>query len=180
MPLSEDEQRRLNEIERALHGRTRSSPVIPSSGPGDGPASEPAGRSCDDPPAYRATEVVASIVAATPRRGLMGNFQYRITTPDGPGARVEDVLAEAPPVRREPAARERIRALNVAAGRRIAVLDDDPTGSQTVHDVSVVTVFEASEYAAGLAEVGGTCFIRTNTPQPAGGGGSRAHHGRRQ
>ena len=84
-------------------------------------------------------------------------------TPTGPGATVEQVLAAAPPVRREPGARERIRAMNVAAGRRIAVLDDDPTGSQTVHDVSVVTVFEAAEYAAGLAHVGDTCFILTNT-----------------
>ena len=49
-------------------------------------------------------------------------------------------------------------------GRRIAVLDDDPTGSQTVNDVSVVTVFEAAEYAAGLATAGGTCFILT-TPE---------------
>jgi uncharacterized protein YgbK (DUF1537 family) len=66
-------------------------------------------------------------------------------------------------VRHEPGARERIRAANAAAGRRIAVLDDDPTGSQTVHDVSVVTVFEADEYAAGLAAPGSTCFILTNT-----------------
>lgn len=84
-------------------------------------------------------------------------------TPTGQDVLVEDVLAAAPPARREPAARERIGALNVAAGRRIAVLDDDPTGSQTVHDVSVVTVFEAAEYAAGLADVGDTCFILTNT-----------------
>jgi uncharacterized protein YgbK (DUF1537 family) len=75
----------------------------------------------------------------------------------------EEVLAAAPPVRHEPDARERIRAANAAAGRRIAVLDDDPTGSQTVHDVSIVTVFEADEYAAGLAEPGSTCFILTNT-----------------
>ena len=63
----------------------------------------------------------------------------------------------------EPGARGRIRAANVAAGRRIAALDDDPTGSQTVHDVSVVTVFEDAEYAAGLAEPGSTCFVLTNT-----------------
>ncbi len=75
----------------------------------------------------------------------------------------EEVLAAAPPVRHEPGARERIRAAHVAAGRRIAVLDDDPTGSQTVHDVSVVTVFEDAEYAAGLAEPGSTCFVLTNT-----------------
>jgi len=75
----------------------------------------------------------------------------------------EEVLAAAPPVRHEAGARDRIRAANAAAGRRIAVLDDDPTGSQTVHDVSVVTVFEADEYAAGLAAPGSTCFILTNT-----------------
>ncbi len=75
----------------------------------------------------------------------------------------EELLAAAPPVRHEPGARERIRAVNAATGRRIAVLDDDPTGSQTVHDVSVVTVFEADEYAAGLAAPGSTCFILTNT-----------------
>jgi uncharacterized protein YgbK (DUF1537 family) len=33
------------------------------------------------------------------------------------------------------------------AGRRIAVLDDDPTGSQTVHDVDVATVFEPGAVA---------------------------------
>jgi uncharacterized protein YgbK (DUF1537 family) len=73
-----------------------------------------------------------------------------------------DLLATAPPVRHEPRARDRIRAAHAAAGRRIAVLDDDPTGSQTVHDVSVVTVFEDAEYAAGLAEPGSTCFVLTN------------------
>jgi uncharacterized protein YgbK (DUF1537 family) len=75
----------------------------------------------------------------------------------------EEVFAAAPPVRHEPGARDRIRAAHAAAGRRIAVLDDDPTGSQTVHDVSVVTVFEDAEYAAGLAEPGSTCFVLTNT-----------------
>ena len=73
------------------------------------------------------------------------------------------VLAAAPPIRRVPGARERIRAGNVAAGRRIAILDDDPTGSQTVHDVSIVTVFDTAEYAAGLTTPGSTCFILTNT-----------------
>ena len=83
------------------------------------------------------------------------------TNTDGPSA--AEVLAAAPPPRVEPGARQRIRAANAAAGRRIAVLDDDPTGSQTVHDVTVVTVFEDAEYAAGLTEPGSTCFILTNT-----------------
>jgi len=57
-------------------------------------------------------------------------------TPTGPGATVEQVLAAAPPVRREPGAREQIRAMNVAAGRRIAVLDDDPTATESQVDAA--------------------------------------------
>ena len=101
-------------------------------------------------------------------------------TPTGPGATVEQVLAAAPPVRREPGARERIRAMNVAAGRRIAVLDDDPTGSQTVHDVSVVTVFEAGRVRRRAGRRRRHVLHPDEHPQPAGGRGGRAHHGRRQ
>ncbi len=68
-----------------------------------------------------------------------------------------------PPVRVEPDARRRIREALVGSGRRIAVLDDDPTGSQTVHDVAVVTVPDADEIAAGLDRPGSTCFVLTNT-----------------
>jgi uncharacterized protein YgbK (DUF1537 family) len=73
------------------------------------------------------------------------------------------VLAAAPPLRAEAGARQRIRDANVGTGRRIAVIDDDPTGSQTVHDVSVVTVFDDAEYASALADAASTCFILTNT-----------------
>jgi uncharacterized protein YgbK (DUF1537 family) len=74
-----------------------------------------------------------------------------------------DPTANLPPARVEPDARRRIRRALADAGRRIAVLDDDPTGSQTVHGVEVVTVVEPGELAAGLAEAGSTCFILTNT-----------------
>jgi uncharacterized protein YgbK (DUF1537 family) len=74
-----------------------------------------------------------------------------------------DPTANLPPARVEPDARRRIRGALADAGRRIAVLDDDPTGSQTVHGVDVVTVFEPDELAAGLAAAGSTCFILTNT-----------------
>ena len=74
-----------------------------------------------------------------------------------------DPTANLPPARVEPDARRRIRQGLAEAGRRIAVLDDDPTGSQTVHDVDVVTVFEPDELAAGLSEAGSTCFVLTNT-----------------
>ena len=86
------------------------------------------------------------------------------------------VLGAAPPIRRVPGARERIRAGNVASGRRIAILDDDPTGSQTVHDVSVVTVFDTAEYAAGLTEPGSHLLHPDQYPEPAGGRRGRADH----
>ena len=41
-----------------------------------------------------------------------------------------------------PDARARIRTADIRAGRRFAVLDDDPTGSQSVHDVSLVMVLD--------------------------------------
>jgi uncharacterized protein YgbK (DUF1537 family) len=74
-----------------------------------------------------------------------------------------DSTANLPPPRVEPDARGRIRRALAEAGRRIAVLDDDPTGSQTVHGVDVVTVFESDEIAAGLSEASSTCFFLTNT-----------------
>jgi uncharacterized protein YgbK (DUF1537 family) len=83
--------------------------------------------------------------------------------PTSPARQPADVFGEQPPVRVESDAWARIRAAHVTSGRRIAVLDDDPTGSQTVHDVAVVTVLEPKEFAAGLAAPGSTCFVLTNT-----------------
>jgi len=76
---------------------------------------------------------------------------------------IVELLASLPVVRVEPEARRLIRAWRRETGRRLAVLDDDPTGSQSVHDVSVVTVFEDSEYAVALDRAGSSCFILTNT-----------------
>jgi uncharacterized protein YgbK (DUF1537 family) len=83
--------------------------------------------------------------------------------PAVPEKAANTAAGELPPVRVEPDARRRIRRALAEAGRRIAVLDDDPTGSQTVHDVDVVTVFEPDEIAAGLTPAGAACFILTNT-----------------
>jgi uncharacterized protein YgbK (DUF1537 family) len=77
---------------------------------------------------------------------------------DGP-----EIPGRWPPVRVEPNARTLIRAAHRRAGRRIAVLDDDPTGSQTVHDVTVVTGFATEDYRPCLASPGSTCFLLTNT-----------------
>lgn len=50
-----------------------------------------------------------------------------------------------------------------AAGRILAVLDDDPTGSQSVRGVQVVTVFDETEYAAALEHPTPALFVLTNT-----------------
>ena len=58
--------------------------------------------------------------------------------------------------------REDIRRLHQASGRRFVVLDDDPTGSQCVHDVDVLLDTDAALDEA-LADPGSTAFVLTNT-----------------
>ena len=53
--------------------------------------------------------------------------------------------------------------MRAADGLRLGVLDDDPTGSQAVHDVQVVTVLDEKAYGAALGGPAGTCFVLTNT-----------------
>ena len=66
--------------------------------------------------------------------------------------------------------RASIRAMRAEDGLLLGVLDDDPTGSQAVHGVQVVTVLEEEAYAAALAGPAATCFVLTNTPQHGGTG----------
>lgn len=58
--------------------------------------------------------------------------------------------------------RAEIRRLHVDAGRRFVVLDDDPTGSQCVHDVDVLLDPDLP-LDASLADPGSTAFVLTNT-----------------
>jgi uncharacterized protein YgbK (DUF1537 family) len=74
-----------------------------------------------------------------------------------------EVPGRWPPIRVEPDARTQIREAHRRDGRRIVVLDDDPTGSQTVHDVAIVTGFAPEDYRPSLALPGSTCFVLTNT-----------------
>ena len=76
---------------------------------------------------------------------------------------LREMLTALPPELVIADARSAIRATNRATGRRIAVLDDDPTGSQSVHDVSLVTALERVEYERALAEPGSVAFLLTNT-----------------
>lgn len=48
-------------------------------------------------------------------------------------------------------------------GRKIIVLDDDPTGVQTVNNISVYTDWTAQSIAAGFAEKNSMFFILTNS-----------------
>lgn len=47
--------------------------------------------------------------------------------------------------------------------KKIVVLDDDPTGVQTVHDISVYTDWSEESIAAGFAEPNAMFFILTNS-----------------
>ncbi|MBR3458389.1 MAG: hydroxyacid dehydrogenase, partial [Selenomonadaceae bacterium] len=47
--------------------------------------------------------------------------------------------------------------------KKIVVLDDDPTGVQTVHDISVYTEWTEDSIAAGFAEKNPMFFILTNS-----------------
>ena len=47
--------------------------------------------------------------------------------------------------------------------RKIVVLDDDPTGVQTVHDLSVYTDWRCETLESGLAEEGTMFFVLTNS-----------------
>ncbi|HEY2237481.1 MAG TPA: four-carbon acid sugar kinase family protein, partial [Streptosporangiaceae bacterium] len=75
-----------------------------------------------------------------------------------------EVLAAQPPPRPDDEGlRASIRARRAERRLLLGVLDDDPTGSQAVHDVQVVTVTDEDAYAAAFAGAAGTCFVLTNT-----------------
>ena len=88
----------------------------------------------------------------------------------GPAA--ADVFAKLPnALPDDDALRESIRAARAADGLLLGVLDDDPTGSQAVHGVQVVTVLEEDAYQAAFGGAA-TCFVLTNTRslgEPAAG-----------
>ncbi len=67
-----------------------------------------------------------------------------------------------PAVRTLPGARETIRGLNQSGGIKLVVLDDDPTGCQTVHDVKILTTWDR-ETVAETAAHHDIFFILTNT-----------------
>lgn len=55
------------------------------------------------------------------------------------------------------------RAAAVAAGRTLVVLDDDPTGTQTVRDIAVVTAWDTATLATELAAAPACFYVLTNS-----------------
>lgn len=56
-----------------------------------------------------------------------------------------------------------LAALHRRVNRQVIVLDDDPTGTQTVHDVPVITRWEYEDLVQALNEPAGVVYVLTNS-----------------
>ena len=74
-----------------------------------------------------------------------------------------ELLAGQQPERMVPRAMATIRDRVRRQGTRIAVLDDDPTGTQSVHGVPVLTTWETADLRAALTHACTTFFVLTNS-----------------
>jgi uncharacterized protein YgbK (DUF1537 family) len=71
-----------------------------------------------------------------------------------------EVLAGLPPVREIPAAEV---AARIRSAPRLVVLDDDPTGTQTVKDIPVLTTWTVDDLRWALRQNTPAFFVLTNT-----------------
>jgi uncharacterized protein YgbK (DUF1537 family) len=85
------------------------------------------------------------------------------TAPSVSGLGFDELIAGVAAVHPVPNARERIRAANADGGPWVVVLDDDPTGSQSVHDVPVLTTWTVDDLRWGFEQDSHGFFILTNT-----------------
>jgi uncharacterized protein YgbK (DUF1537 family) len=74
-----------------------------------------------------------------------------------------EVLSTLPAEWPESDLRARIREATIASGRKVVVLDDDPTGTQTVHDLPVLTEWTPEALAAAWEEAETTFYVLTNS-----------------
>jgi uncharacterized protein YgbK (DUF1537 family) len=74
-----------------------------------------------------------------------------------------EFLASQPPELHIPGALEEIQNRVAESGRRIVVLDDDPTGTQTVHGVPVLTTWSAEDLRGALEGPSPTFYVLTNS-----------------
>jgi len=76
---------------------------------------------------------------------------------------IDELFATLPPEWPEADLRVRIREATVSSGRRVVVLDDDPTGTQTVHGLPVLTEWTPEGLAAAWEEAETTFYTLTNS-----------------
>jgi uncharacterized protein YgbK (DUF1537 family) len=75
----------------------------------------------------------------------------------------EDLFRALPPLWPDRTLRQQIYAHNTRAGRCVVALDDDPTGTQTVHDIWVLTRWDVSDLRAALSDGETALYILTNS-----------------
>lgn len=73
-----------------------------------------------------------------------------------------DILSSYPPVN-EKTVDEQLAKEIAGSNKKIVVLDDDPTGVQTVHDISVYTNWSEDSIRKGFAEENKLFYILTNS-----------------
>ena len=61
-------------------------------------------------------------------------------------------------------------------GKKIVVLDDDPTGVQTVHDISVYTNWDKDSMLQGFEEKNSLFYILTNSRGFTAEQTTKVHH----
>ncbi len=92
------------------------------------------------------------------REGMMAGSGKGVETVDAAG-----YLGAQPTGSSEGELLPEIRERVAADGRRIVVLDDDPTGVQSVHDVPVLAHWSVQELRWALSQESPTFFILTNS-----------------
>ena len=113
--------------------------------------------------------VVELVHAMERRRALAGSRRAHASsslTParDRPrrGRSADALLAAQPALQERPGALDEIRERIAARDGRLLVIDDDPTGTQSVHGVPVLTAWSEDDLAAALRDAG-TVFVLTNS-----------------
>ncbi len=84
-----------------------------------------------------------------------------------------ELLARLPPEPDEAALLPEIRRRVDAGGRKLAVIDDDPTGVQTVHDVALHLRWHIPTLAAALRDPARLFFLLTNSRSMTGAEAAR-------
>jgi len=77
--------------------------------------------------------------------------------------KLSELLVSQPPVRHIPDARGQIRKSLIASGKRLVVIDDDPTGMQTIHGVSVFMNWSVDVLRKAIASRAPVFFVSTNS-----------------